>query len=573
MINSQALGSFVYVQRSDGTYRQSTEGSNPKKVCSFWPHVTNTRIERRRSGDLLCFDLCMSSTTEEMILSNQTERTLHNMRWDTLPAAFRISPPVRSNREFFLEFIQQQLAQFTPLVIYTPERQGWNSANGQLYFLYGDHLILPASLADKVIPPTPPTFTVTINDTFSEKDVASWFTHVLFSTRTLSLMLCLANVLGLLYSKLRECGHCPEGWLWLVGRSSAGKTSLAQMLCCLYNRTDGLKSCTIPASSSIAYASRKIQSLKDTCCILDDRAITEGTSLAHKQTTLIDSLLRSSSNGVTRGVCVSGEDPALCYFIGTAEEGFHAVSVANRGIILEIPDERIDFSELNRCFEAGDHFLETFYMYFIYWLVQRKDLDDWLNKHAYKAAYLPDSHLLKSPRIASHIAFFHLAGELLMDYLASLNLFEAEEEEQNWRTLINSQLQRVYERQLVLLSRIEKPKDRWLVEALFEILRSGKLRIVKSSHLLFPLNCDGFMYNETPQRDLICIHRDSFFRVLDEHGIRISIHNVRKALAPYDILVYGSEGETTRNIGGERGIAINWSQLVKVASTSNRQKS
>lgn len=76
---------------------------------------------------------------------------------------------------------------------------------------------------------------------------------------------------------------------------------------------------------------------------MDDKALTEGGTLAGRQTALIDSLVRSTTNNTTRGVFGRKEKPACCYIIGTAESGFQAESVANRGIVLEVMNERIDF--------------------------------------------------------------------------------------------------------------------------------------------------------------------------------------------------------------------------------------
>jgi len=569
-IMNQSSTSFAYVQRNDGTYRISTNGKYTRRICSFGVEVQNAYIQRTGAIDTLRFDLLLTSGVVQTMLQNICEQSLQQLKWDTLPAVFRITPSFRSNIEFFLEMVQQKLAKLKPPILYVPSQQGWNMADGMRYFLFGNKLILPPALEDKVILPEHCPFTVTLNRKIPEEDLASWFLQVLTSVPSLSLPLCLANILGILHSKFREHGHIPEGWLWVIGRSSAGKTSLVQTLCTLFNRDSGLKTCTIPASSSIAYASRQIRALKDTCCIIDDNAITEGANLTHRQTMLIDELLRSSSNGVTRGVCVAGEEPASCYFIGTSESGFHAESVVNRGIALEVPFERIDFTELNSCLKVEAHQLESFYENFIRWLVQRDDFDSWLNQHVQNAAHPAQSHLLRSPRIASHIAFYQLAGELLVDYFASLSLLDAGKE-QKWRNYINAQLQKLYEQQLVLLSRIHNRPDDWLVRALYEIVHNGKLNIVNSKRLTFPPDCDGFIAQRGPKTKWLYIHRDSFFRILDEHSIRITPHEVRKALDPYDILIHGSEGEITRNTGGERSIVLDWSQLVIVASKGNYQ--
>lgn len=561
MSKMSKTGNYRYLQREDGTYRVTSDGHRASKICSFQALVLCAHTQRAQDGDTLRFTLRLSSGSVQTTLKDISERDLQKLQWETLPAAFRISPPLRTNSDFFLEYIQQMLAQIDAPVKYIPQQTGWNIANGKQYFLFGNELILPPELENCVTVPDNLPYTVFINKEISEKDVASWFTNVLTCVSTLSLPLCLATILGLLFSKLREHGHIPEGWLWVIGRSSAGKTSLVQNLCCLYNRNENLKACTIPASSTIAYASRKIQTLKDTVCIIDDKALTEGKSLSRKQTDLIDSLLRSSSNDVTRGSCVTGEMPASCYFVGTAETGFCAESVVNRGIALEIPSERIDFTNLNHHLSDTNHLLETFYAHFLHWMVEKPDLDLWLDKHIYDATHPADSHHLQSPRVASHIAFYKMAAELLLDYLAAINVLDTTAQEK-WRNYITNQLQKIYERQLILLSRLRpRDGDTWLAKVLYDLICSGRLKIAESHRLSFPSGCDGFKYQKTPETTWICLRRDSLFQALEDTEIYLTLHELQKELAPRRILIRGSSGEATRNIAGERGIILNWTQL------------
>ena len=555
-----------YVRKCDGTYKTVTGRKELQKLFTFWPQVSNAHIERTDEGDQVHFDLQLSTSTAKTVLSNQTERSLRKLAWDTVPVAFRLCPPIRVHRECFLELVQQQLSLMELPVTYVPSRNGWNHANGAYYFLFGNQLILPPVLEGQVSPPQKIALRVTLAQELTEQQIAGWFTHVLCSVPHLSLPLCLANILGLLYSRLQALGRIPEGWLWVVGRSSAGKTSLVQTLCCLYNRDSGLKSCTIPAGSTVAYASSRIQQLQDTVCVIDDKAITEGTTLSGRQTTLIDSLIRSSTNNTTRGVFGRDEKPACCYFVGTAEAGFQAESVANRGIVLEIGAERIDFSALNDCLDDSHHRLEAFWFNFTRWLVMNQSLDAWLQTRTQQAVHPDGSHQLESPRVASHIAFFHMAGDLLCDYFDSLKLWE-EEIAAEWRSNVHEQLNQLYNRQLVLLSRLREQNDpNQFARAIADLVHSGTLRIVQSTHLAFPSQCDAFKYASGRGEVFICFHTDVLIGALGERGLHATYKELRQTLVPPGILIPDCDGKVTRNIGGTRGVQISWTRLVEVLS-------
>lgn len=561
-----------YLRRQDGTYRRFSGRKNPQKICTFWPQPTHARSERTSEGDRVRFDLQLFSSTAQTVLENQTESSLRSLAWDTLPPAFRLCPPIRTNRECLSELVQQQLSDSELPVVFVPSSNGWNTANGLRYFLFGEHLILPPELEGKVSPPQDPSLRVHLDLELPERQAAGWFTHVLSSVPHLSLPLCLANILGLLSSRLQALGYIPEGWLWVIGRSSAGKTSLVQTLCCLYDRLGPLKSCTIPAGSTIAYAASKIQLLRDTVCIVDDKALTEGGTLAGRQTALIDSLVRSTTNNTTRGVFGRKEKPACCYIIGTAESGFQAESVANRGIVLEVMNERIDFSLLNESLDGNHHHLETFWFYFIRWLVGNQELDTWLLTRVQAAAHPEASHELESPRIASHISFFHMACDLMMDYFNSIELWNQRDSEQ-WRSNLHAQLNQLYERQVVLLSRLHEKKDSgWLARAIAELIRSGTLKIIESKRLAFPPQCDGFRYSKRDGTVYLCFHTAPFLHALEHREIFLTLHELKQNLAPLGIFIRGSCGEATRNINGERGIMLNWTRLVEVSSTFGHQK-
>lgn len=560
------MGTSEYIRKSDGTYKTVAGKKELQKLFTFWPQVSNAHIERADAGDQVHFDLQLSTSTAKTVLRNQTERGLRKLAWDTLPAAFRLCPPIRMHREYFLELIQQQLSSLDLPVVYAPNKNGWNQANGVWYFLFGDRLILPPELEGQVSSPQATALRVTLDAELTEQQVAGWFTYVLNSVPHLSLPLCLTNILGLLSSRLQTLGRITEGWLWVIGRSSAGKTSLAQTLCCLYNRDSGLKSCTIPASSTVAYASNRIQQLQDTVCIVDDKAITEGATLSGRQTTLIDSLVRSTTNNTTRGVFGRAEKPACCYFVGTAEAGFQAESVANRGIVLEIGTERIDFSALNDCIDGRHHRLETFWFHFISWLVKMQSLDTWLQTRTQQAAHPDGSHQLESPRIASHIAFFHLAGDLLLDYFDDLKLW-TEDDAAKWRLTVHEQLNQLYNRQLVLLSRLHEQNDpNQFARAIADLVHSGTLRIVPSMHLAFPSQCDAFKYTSGRGEIFVCFHTDILMRTLEERGLHATYKKLRQTLVPPGILISDCDGKATRNIGGTRGVQISWTRLVELLS-------
>ena len=552
-----------YFRQHDGMYKR-TEGQRvPQKICTFWPQISRAHIERTDEGDQVRFDLQLFSATSKITLEDQTERSLCSLSWDRLPPAFRLCPPIRSNRECFIEMVQQQLSAMELPVVYVPTRNGWNMTKGIRYFLFGDHLILPAELEGLVSPPRDASLRIKLDPKLTECEAAGWFTHVLFSVPDLSLPLCLANILGLLSSRLHDLGHIPEGWLWVIGRSSAGKTSLVQTLCCLYNRHEALKSCTIPAGSTVAYVASKIQLLQDTVCIVDDKAITEGSALAGRQTTLIDSLVRSSTNNTTRGVFGREEKPACCYIVGTAEAGFQAESVANRGIVLEVVNARINFSSLNECLDGCEHYLEVFWFYFIRWLVQNQALDSWLQTKTRQAAHPEGSYQLESPRIASHMAFFHMAADLLLDYFDCIGLWQ-ENISAEWRSNVHAQLNQLYSRQLRLLSRIrEQNTPEHLARAIADLTLSGALRIKLSTRLAFPAQCDAFKYTSNRGEVYVCFHTDTLLGALEERGVYIIITKLRQVLLPRGILVAGSKNEATRNIGGIRGIQISWTRLLE----------
>ena len=68
----------------------------------------------------------------------------------------------------------------------------------------------------------------------------------------------------------------------------------------------------------------------------------------------------------------------------------------------------------------------------------------------------------------------------MMDYFNSIELWNQRDSEQ-WRSNLHAQLNQLYERQVVLLSRLHEKKDSgWLARAIAELIRSGTLKIIES---------------------------------------------------------------------------------------------
>ena len=199
-------------------------------------------------------------------------------------------------------------------------------------------------------------------------------------------------------------------------------------------------------------------------------------------------------------------------------------------------------------------------------MVKRQGLEAWLQTRAQQAAHPDGSHQLESPRVASHIAFFHMAGDLVLDYFDSLKLWE-EDVAAKWRSKVHEQLNQLYNRQLVLLSRLREQNDpNQFAQAIADLVHSGMLRIVPSMHLAFPSQCDAFKYTSGRGEIFVCFHTDILMRTLEERGLHATYAKLRQTLLPPGILIPDCNGKVTRNIGGTRGVQISWTRLVEILS-------
>ena len=161
-----------YVRKCDGAYKAVAGRKELQKLFTFWPQVSSAHIERANAGDQVHFDLQLSTSTAKIVLSNQTERGLRKLAWDTLPPAFRLCPPIRMHHECFLELVQQQLSSLELPVTYTPSKNGWNQVNDTYYFLFGDRLILPPELEGQVSLPQEIALRVSLAQELTEQQIA-----------------------------------------------------------------------------------------------------------------------------------------------------------------------------------------------------------------------------------------------------------------------------------------------------------------------------------------------------------------------------------------------------------------
>ena len=135
------------------------------------------------------------------------------------------------------------------------------------------------------------------------------------------------------------------------------------------------------------------------------------------------------------------------------------------------------------------------------------------------------------------------------------------------RSTVHEQLNTLYNRQLVLLSRLREQNDpNVFARTMADLVRSGTLRIVPSIHLAFPSHGDSFKYTSGRGEVFVCFHSNILMRTLEERGLHATYAKLRQTLLPPGILIPDCDGKVTRNIGGTRGVQISWTRLVDVLS-------
>ena len=177
-------------------------------------------------------------------------------------------------------------------------------------------------------------------------------------------------ITSLLHQFFEEAGHTPCFTTYCVGKSQTKKTTLAQLVCSIYNRSAPSGAGIMDLLSTSTALKTQTQKFKDCCFILDDLHPSESKAEMRHREERLSERIRVVGNHSERVTQQSNSIATKCLYITTAEYTLQSYSTNARCMILHF-DNPIDNKKLSY-FQEDPKILCTFVLHFLSWAAMKK---------------------------------------------------------------------------------------------------------------------------------------------------------------------------------------------------------
>ena len=438
--------------------------------------------------------------------------------------------------------------QTNPRKVFSVAHSGWNHLDDRWAYVIGEKIFLPQEVDIHDVQSSLKLAAYeegSLADEANKKlNSAAWFLLLARSIPQVTAPLCLYLILAIIYTRLTDIAVFPRFWLWVVGHSGSGKTSICEQSLCFLPASER-NSFTISLTSTSAGVNYLLGDQYDIPMILDDFSSSEGTQQQRIYRDLIDTVMRHNTNGSGRHT-QNGFQKAHCLAVVTAEAPLESYSLASRSLSIFVPTQ-IDFSDFDQI--QQDSHLATFVDHFLAWLVAHSDIF-----HIFEAGKFwiqsPDYHRpFSDARLTSHTRFLCAAQLLLLKYLQDIEFPESI----LWREMkyLSAEVRKLGEtnttflRQLKQSSAIETDTD-WIPLLSRALLNEKNFTFGKSAGDLVDFSIDACWHKGN-----IAVKPEAILRFLQQTypSKDWDKQTIYRALDTANLVKPGKDGKTTRVIG------------------------
>ena len=449
--------------------------------------------------------------------------------------------------DLIIDSVRLQL-QGEPRKVFSVAHTGWNRLGDRWAYVLREKIILPSGIG---LNDVQSDWKLQIHEAQSVADdadeklhSAAWFLLLTRSIPQVTAPLCLYLILTLVYTRLMQLGVLPDFWLWVVGASGSGKTSICEQSLCFLPDT-GRKTFTVSMTSTSAGINQLLADQYDLPLILDDYSTSEGTEQQRGYQNVIDATMRHATNGTGRHTR-NGFQKNHCLAVATAELTPKSYSSSSRALFVFVPTG-IDFSLFDQI--QQDSHLASFVNHFLAWLVARPDIFD-IFKSGKTWLLSPDHHRPHTDaRLTSHTRFLHAAQLMLKEYLKDIKFPKSSLDQEIH--YLSTEVRKLGEINSAFLQKLKQSaliRDDvdWISQLSRALLGNGTFVFGKNANSLMDASVDACWHNGD-----IAVKPESVLRFL-KHSFPMKVWEkqaIYHALDTANLVKPGKDGKTTRVIG------------------------
>ncbi|GEM_PF-3349984 len=436
---------------------------------------------------------------------------------------------------------------------YVYDTTGWHRLDGDIYRYYHGSGTIPEIQSDLVSAKGPEKFKFECNAVkLSSQESLKYFLSmkdVVFNNKfEVSLPLLMYVLLAILKEFFILAGHEPEFCLFLIGKTGSGKTTMAELISCIFNRTNMKVHCNF--NDTVASVEVVANVLKDSIMIMDDFYPTSGNEKGEQKYKLerINRMYGDGKGKARTNIALKETKElngnGMCLISGEQESDNLSTQVRYLGI--NVDDNTVNFDMLTPYQNSKLSYCDFFY-WFITWISNNVDYIVNLIKANFINIRTNCALTLRAhKRLANIAAFFITTRFVFTEYVK----YMLGEKSQEFEFLANEADYYILEAvRLHALNTLNTTPEKLFIEGLNELIISHEIRIYKTGDIV-PKNIKFHGYEDSEKYYLIPeTVKECVYNFWDKKGKSISYSKnaLYKKLCELGLLETSLEKNSTRN--------------------------
>ncbi len=292
----------------------------------------------------------------------------------------------------------------------------------------------------------------------------------------ITLPLLLYQPLAILKHFFKLSGYEPEFCLFIIGKSGSGKTTIAELFSCIFNRNNTKVNCNF--NDTMASIEVKANTLKDAVMIVDDFYPSMGKDKQEQNQKLerIDRMYGDgkgkSRTNISLETTKELEGKGMCLITGELESENLSTQIRYLGI--NVDSESINFTEISKYQRNKLEYNDFFYLFF-HWVSQNNEYIMSIITSEFETIRTQCEEAIKSYKRQSTIAtFFIVTRIILTEYIKAVL-----HPEHNIIKFLNNEADNYIIRavRIHLLNTIHTTPEFLFIEGLNELLVTQELKV------------------------------------------------------------------------------------------------
>ncbi len=179
------------------------------------------------------------------------------------------------------------------------------------------------------------------------------------------------DIVAILKSLFEKAGVPVKFSMYLRGEQSSGKTTMASLVCSIYNRYEDVEAHIHNLTASQVKLNHVLSQEADMVVIIDDLRRSDSAAIMRQQEIALDNLIRVAANNVGRET-MNYEYDVRGAALFTGEYALKNPSTNNRIVLIELEKADLDKKKL-RALTREPVLLSFFFKWFIEWAIEHYD--------------------------------------------------------------------------------------------------------------------------------------------------------------------------------------------------------